>query len=630
MFRKILAIVLAVITVFGTLTVTSAATVTASAASYSIGNYEITTNKGLVIRQGPSTSSRRIAAASKGTKFYVSKVSGNFGYTSSIKSTTGTRAGWLCLDYCKKQSTHTHSYSGGRYYESAHPHKISVRCKDYNTCGGWKWTGENYKVKNCSSCYPSTTRCTLSFNANGGSGAPSSQSVNKGTSFAISGVIPVRSGYLFLGWSTSKSSSSPSFYPNQSVSISSNVVLYAVWKSGSVKTSYSQPLISGKKYYISPACAPNSVLDVDGGGKTAGTNLQIWQKANVLNQQFIAKYYGSGYYYFVDANSGLAIDVNSGVPCSGQNVHLYTVNYSDAQLFRLISAGNGYYYIQSKLNPAYYLDVNGAYSSNGTNVHLYLSNNSSAQKFKFTAVAETSVNKYAAYKGINYESTLKSALNSRKITTKEYNNRIAVLNQAKKMVTVLWKSPVSFHTWRSSSGSYNSNKNMIYSGSTSTTSQFVKGVTYQGIPYAANAGSNTYNDTSWLSLVSKNTSKSTFEGTVKYLGYTRKQCTSKGVDCSGFVYNAYKTLSNYKAGYLATSSLLNSSSWKKINASSAIPGDLLLKSGHVMIYLGKTSSGRIAVMESTADGANGCSGCRYFEYKSVSGYGYYRFTGIDR
>ena len=107
---------------------------------------------------------------------------------------------------------------------------------------------------------------TLSYNANNGSGAPSSQSVSvscKGWSTSstassasyscgssyipttnmtlyavwysngsatISSTKPTRSGYTFLGWSTSSSASSASYSSGSSISISSNTTLYAVWK----------------------------------------------------------------------------------------------------------------------------------------------------------------------------------------------------------------------------------------------------------------------------------------------------------------------------------------------------------------------------------------------------------------
>ena len=48
---------------------------------------------------------------------------------------------------------HTHNYTGQRVHETAHPHEISQRCVDYETCGGFKWTGENAQVKTCSKCW---------------------------------------------------------------------------------------------------------------------------------------------------------------------------------------------------------------------------------------------------------------------------------------------------------------------------------------------------------------------------------------------------------------------------------------------------------------------------------------------
>ena len=74
-----------------------------------------------------------------------------------------------------------------------------------------------------------TTRgYTLTYDANGGSGAPST--VSDITSTTISSTIPTRNGYDFLGWSTSSSATSASYVAGNSISLSSNITLYAVWK----------------------------------------------------------------------------------------------------------------------------------------------------------------------------------------------------------------------------------------------------------------------------------------------------------------------------------------------------------------------------------------------------------------
>ena len=43
---------------------------------------------------------------------------------------------------------------------------------------------------------------TISYNANGGSGAPLSQTKDGGIDITLSGTIPTRSGCIFTGWNT--------------------------------------------------------------------------------------------------------------------------------------------------------------------------------------------------------------------------------------------------------------------------------------------------------------------------------------------------------------------------------------------------------------------------------------------
>ena len=79
----------------------------------------------------------------------------------------------------------------------------------------------------------------LYYNANGGSGAPSTQSdsiyassASGSKSFTISSTKPTKSGYTFLGWSTSSGASSASYQPGSAISVSygSSKTLYAVWE----------------------------------------------------------------------------------------------------------------------------------------------------------------------------------------------------------------------------------------------------------------------------------------------------------------------------------------------------------------------------------------------------------------
>ena len=96
-----------------------------------------------------------------------------------------------------------------------------------------------------------TSSYTLTYNANGGSGAPSSTS--GATSYTISSTVPTRQGYTFLGWSTSSSASSATYKPGQTINLSSNTTLYAVWKTASAiytSTSYSTNIeFANQEYY---------------------------------------------------------------------------------------------------------------------------------------------------------------------------------------------------------------------------------------------------------------------------------------------------------------------------------------------------------------------------------------------
>lgn len=77
-----------------------------------------------------------------------------------------------------------------------------------------------------------TVYSTISYNSNGGMGAPSSVNKNCDTSVTISSQKPTREGYEFLGWSTSSvaTSANSSYAPGSIYSANENITLYAVWK----------------------------------------------------------------------------------------------------------------------------------------------------------------------------------------------------------------------------------------------------------------------------------------------------------------------------------------------------------------------------------------------------------------
>lgn len=82
--------------------------------------------------------------------------------------------------------------------------------------------------------WTNVAKLTINYNANGGSGAPVSQTHLINTTSKISSAKPTRDKYVFLGWSTSSSATKATYiadgqYTNNSFTDGATVTLYAVW-----------------------------------------------------------------------------------------------------------------------------------------------------------------------------------------------------------------------------------------------------------------------------------------------------------------------------------------------------------------------------------------------------------------
>lgn len=71
---------------------------------------------------------------------------------------------------------------------------------------------------------------TVSYNANGGSGAPGEQIKRPDTALTLSNTVPVRDGYVFQGWAISANASTAAYQPGGSFTTNADTTLYAVWK----------------------------------------------------------------------------------------------------------------------------------------------------------------------------------------------------------------------------------------------------------------------------------------------------------------------------------------------------------------------------------------------------------------
>ena len=87
--------------------------------------------------------------------------------------------------------------------------------------------------------YMKPNKYTITYNANGGSGAPSSQTKTYGDNLTLSSTKPTRLGYQFLGWSTSSTATSATYAAGGKYSTNAAATLYAVWRTSKVTIKHS-------------------------------------------------------------------------------------------------------------------------------------------------------------------------------------------------------------------------------------------------------------------------------------------------------------------------------------------------------------------------------------------------------
>lgn len=108
--------------------------------------------------------------------------------------------------------------------------------KNYNTAANGSGTsyssGGKYTANTAATMYAQWTiqTYTISYNANGGTGAPASQTKTYNVALTLSSTKPTRTGYNFLGWGTSSSATTATYQPSASYTGNADATLYAVWQ----------------------------------------------------------------------------------------------------------------------------------------------------------------------------------------------------------------------------------------------------------------------------------------------------------------------------------------------------------------------------------------------------------------
>ncbi len=171
---------------------------------------------------------------------------------------------------------------------------------------------------------------TLKYHPNGGSGAPDDQtetSTAASHSFTISKTEPTRSGYEFLGWSTSSTATNPSYYPGGTINVTGTTTLYAVWKkNGPIKPNRTFTL---KKVFEGLEEIPADFsleYTVKSGTNTATETFNVSNAASVDENKLIV-IWEAPYFYNMGSSNEITIVENADV-----NGYTYTaeVNVGNA------------------------------------------------------------------------------------------------------------------------------------------------------------------------------------------------------------------------------------------------------------------------------------------------------------
>lgn len=211
------------------------------------------------------------------TLYYDRKLTSGTATTSrgnvSINTTVDSGSGWSTSNQVKIWSdsvTHTRGTSASTIY-------LSAKLQTVERVGGITYASMSYTV-------PALTSYKVSYNANGGSGAPSAQTKYYGKTLTLSSTKPTRTGYTFKGWATS-ASGGVAYASGASYTTNAAITLYAVWQKVTYTVSYNAnggtgaPSNQTKTYGVNltlSSTKPTRASYVDENGSTVSYTFKGW------------------------------------------------------------------------------------------------------------------------------------------------------------------------------------------------------------------------------------------------------------------------------------------------------------------------------------------------------------------
>ncbi len=182
-----------------------------------------------------------------------------------VKTYKCTTSGCTATKTESVAATGNHTWDAGTVTTPATPGKAGVKTYTCTVC----------KQTKTESIAALPMTYTVSYDANGGSGAPASQTKTHDEALTLSAAEPSRDGCTFLGWATDKTATSAQYQPGASYTANADAVLYAVWEENapSIEERLRAAIASGESQFDTPGdCTLSADLVVP-----AGFNLYVDQ-----------------------------------------------------------------------------------------------------------------------------------------------------------------------------------------------------------------------------------------------------------------------------------------------------------------------------------------------------------------
>lgn len=144
----------------------------------------------------------------------------------NVETTVNSGAGWSTSNQ-QKLASYSYTYTRGTSNVTRY---LKARLINVDRVAGEMSAWKTITI-------PKLSSYTVGYNANGGSGAPSSQTKWYGKTLALSTVKPTRTGYTFKGWSTANDST-VEYASGANYTANASVTLYAVWTANTYTITY--------------------------------------------------------------------------------------------------------------------------------------------------------------------------------------------------------------------------------------------------------------------------------------------------------------------------------------------------------------------------------------------------------